>query len=88
MEQKRKGIIVWMYSLSARKALQNYGVIYYVSRKMKYAIMYVNKASLDKTIEKISKLRSVKSVELSHRDEIDMNFEEKIGHIKEMKEEE
>lgn len=88
MEQKRKGIVVWMYSLSARKALQNYGVIYYISRKMKYAVMYVNKSNLEKTMEKISKLRSVKSVELSYRDEVDMNFEEKIGHISEIEEDE
>lgn len=87
MEQKRKGIVVWLYSLSARKALQNYGVIYYVSRKMKYAVMYINTSNMQKTLNKISKLRSVKSVELSHRDEIDMNFEERIGQVKEIENE-
>ncbi|GKQ42817.1 hypothetical protein RD055328_07400 [Companilactobacillus sp. RD055328] len=79
MEQLRKGLIIWMYSLRGQKSLKNLGNVYYVSKKMKYAVMYVDKKNLEATIEKISKMRFVKKVELSLRDEIDMDFETKIG---------
>lgn len=79
MEHLRKGIIVWMYSLRGQKALKNFGSIYYVSKKMKYAVMYVDKKDLDDIVKKVSKMRFVKKVELSFRDEVDMNFEAKIG---------
>ncbi|MGR3741922.1 YlbG family protein [Companilactobacillus sp. DQM5] len=75
----RKGLIIWLYSLRGQKELRKFGNIYYISKKMKYVIMYIDKNDIDKVVNKVSRMKFVKKVEFSYRDEIDMNFEEKIG---------
>ncbi|MDO1605305.1 YlbG family protein [Lactobacillus sp. YT155] len=75
----RKGLIVWMYSLRGQKELKKFGNIYYISKRMKYAVMYVDMKDLDKAVDKISRMKFVKKVEFSYRDEIDMDFEARIG---------
>ena len=40
--QKRRGLIVWVYSLRQLKNLRRFGFVHYVSRKMKYVVMYLN----------------------------------------------
>nr|WP_028789382.1 YlbG family protein [Tetragenococcus muriaticus] len=77
--QKRRGLIVWVYSLKQLKNLRRYGFVHYVSQKMKYIVLYVNEEDTQKSIEKLNRLHFVRSVDISHRPDIDMNFAEKIG---------
>ena len=77
--QKRRGIVVWVYSLRQVKNLRRFGFIHYVSRKMKYVMMYVNEEKVEEAVEKITRLHFVREVDLSHRPDIEMNFAEKIG---------
>lgn len=78
----RQEVIVWLYSAKKIKPIQKYGYIYYVSSKMKYAVVYINKASMDATMRKIEKLHFVRSVELSPRNTINMNFDEVLPNLK------
>lgn len=82
MFNKRKGIIIWLYSLRGFKALKRFGNIYYVSKRMKYVVLYTDAEKVDDIIQKISSLRVVKNVEISHRDELDVDFKNKIGASK------
>ena len=77
--QKRRGVVVKVYSLRQIKNLRRFGFIHYVSRKMKYVMMYVNEEKIEEAVEKISRLHFVREVEISYRPDIEMNFAEKIG---------
>lgn len=76
---KRRGIIVWVYSLKQLKNLKKFGLLHYVSRRMKYVVLYLNEETFEQTQERIQKLHFVRRVEPSYRPDIEMNFAEKIG---------
>ncbi|MEO1770710.1 YlbG family protein [Candidatus Enterococcus ferrettii] len=77
--QKRRGIVVWVYSLKQLKTLKRYGLIHYVSRKMKYVVIYVNEEALEESEEKLQALHFVRQVERSYRPDVEMNFADRIG---------
>ncbi|KAF1296889.1 hypothetical protein BAU15_14390 [Enterococcus sp. JM4C] len=77
--QKRRGIIVWVYSLKQLKNLKRFGLVHYVSRKMKYVVLYLNEETFDYSEEKIKKLHFVRKVERSYRPDVEMNFADRIG---------
>lgn len=77
--QKRRGLIVWVYSLRQLKNLRRFGLIHFVSSKMKYVVLYVNEEDVEATLEKINKLHFVREVDVSHRPDIEMDFADKIG---------
>ncbi|MHC5267652.1 YlbG family protein [Enterococcus sp. LJL98] len=77
--QKRRGLIVWVYSLRQLKNLRRFGLIHFVSNKMKYVVLYINEEKVADTLEKIERLHFVRAVEVSYRPDIEMNFGEKIG---------
>ncbi|MFD1484290.1 YlbG family protein [Lacticaseibacillus baoqingensis] len=66
----RIGLVVWVYSLKQIRALRHYGTVMYVSKKMKYAYLYLDQADLEATMAKLEKLRFVRAVEPSHRPEL------------------
>lgn len=77
--QKRRCLVVWVYSLKQLKTLKRYGLIHYVSRKMKYVVIYMNEEAIQASEEKINGLHFVRKVERSYRPDVEMNFAEKIG---------
>ena len=77
--QKRRGIIVWVYSLKQLKTLKRYGLVHFVSRKMKYVVLYVNEETVEEVEEKLQTLHFVRNVERSYRPDIEMNFADRIG---------
>lgn len=78
-EQKRRALIVWVYSLKQLKNLRRHGLIHYVSNRMKYVVLYVNEEDVELAEEKIGKLHFVRKVERSYRPDIAMNFADRIG---------
>lgn len=72
---KRKGIVVWVYSLKQVLNLKKFGTIHYQSRKMNYVILYTDDVDIKSKIASIQRLHFVRHVEVSHMDEIDMTFE-------------
>ena len=83
----RRGLIVWVYSLKQLKNLRRFGYVHHVSRKMKYVVLYVDDIDIETTISRIEKLFFVRSVEISMRPDINMNFDNRLGN-KDMKSEE
>lgn len=85
---ERQGIIVWVYSLKHMKTLKRQGMIHYVSKKMKYVVLYVNRADIDAVEKKLNTFHFVRKVERSHRPEIDMNFDHVLQELSEENKEE
>lgn len=77
--KKRRCLIIWVYSLKQLKTLKRYGLVHYVSRKMKYVVVYMNEDEIELAEPKISGLHFVRKVERSYRPDVEMNFAEKIG---------
>ena len=77
--KKRRGLIVWVYSLRQLKNLRRFGFVHYVSRKMKYVVMYLNEEDYEMKKNKIEQFHFVRQVEPSYRPDVEMNFAEKIG---------
>lgn len=72
---ERQGIIVWVYTLRQLKNLKRIGYIHYVSDRMKYVVLYVNKDEVEKKISHLNNLHFVRRAEISPRPEIDMTFQ-------------
>lgn len=71
---ERTGLIVWTRELRSTKAFEKVGNVHYVSRKMKYVVLYVNAAEAEEIIAQLQKLPFVKSVERSLRGEIPTEY--------------
>ena len=63
--------------LKTIKESEKFGLLHYVSRRMKYVVLYLNEETLEETEERIRKLHFVRNVERSYRPDIEMNFAEK-----------
>jgi uncharacterized protein YlbG (UPF0298 family) len=71
---ERAGVVVWLRDYKRAKALEQHGVVHYVSRKMRYAILYVNADQAEDVISKVKRLPYVKSAERSYRTEIKTDY--------------
>lgn len=77
--QPRRSVVVWVYSLKQLKNLKRFGFIQYVSKKMKYVLIYMNEEKLDEALEKLNRLHFVRHVEKSYRPDVEVDFSDKIG---------
>lgn len=78
MINERQGLIVWVKSLRNIKNLRKYGNLHYVSKKMKYAVIYCDKSEAENITEKLLALGFVKSVEPSLKDTLKTEFDGNI----------
>lgn len=78
----RTGLIVWLNSKRSVKRLMNFGLLHYVSKKMDYAIIYVDTKKLEQTMERLKKEKYVKSVEESHMRDLPINYDDVLGDMK------
>lgn len=72
----RQELIVYLYSSRKVYPLKKYGFLYYISHRMRYAIMYVDAKMVDQSIKQIERLPFVKSVEKSEQAKLNMDFDE------------
>lgn len=75
---QRQGLIVWLYTLKHLKSIRKYGHVHYISKKLKYVVLYVDADQAIQTAEQLERYHFVRQVEQSHRDEIDMSFKDSI----------
>ncbi|MDN6626671.1 MAG: YlbG family protein [Pisciglobus halotolerans] len=78
---ERQGIIIWVYTLKPLKQLKRFGLIHYVSKKMKYVLLYVDQTGIEETMKTLNKLHFVRKTEVSHRPEISMKFDHILEEI-------
>lgn len=74
---QRQGIIVWLYSLKTAKNLRRYGNVHYISKRLKYAVLYCDMSETESIMEKLKGLSWVKRVEPSYRPFLKTEFENK-----------
>jgi uncharacterized protein YlbG (UPF0298 family) len=72
----RIGLIVWMRSLKQVKILKKFGNVHYVSKKMKYVVLYCDADHVDEMINRLSSANYVKSVQKSLKPYIKTEFED------------
>jgi len=71
----RQGIIVWVHSLKHVKQLKRFGNIHYVSKKLKYIVIYMDMDKIDDAVDRIKSLSFVKKVDLSYKPFLKTEFE-------------
>jgi len=72
---QRQGIIVWLFSLKQAKMLRRYGNVHYISKRLKYVVLYTNQSEVESLMEKISAHSFVKKVEPSYKPFLKLEFE-------------
>ncbi len=83
MINERIGLSVWLYSLKHIRNLRRFGNIIYVSRRMKYVILYCRRQELDSTIERLQSYSFVKEVQPSLKPYLKTEYEKTRHHEKE-----
>ncbi len=78
MIPERTGLIVWVQHLKSVKRLERLGTIHYVSRRMKYVVLYTNKDQESKVIAQMQKWNFVKKIEKSYRSEIKTEYDSNV----------
>ncbi|MBW8348656.1 YlbG family protein [Bacillus sp. IITD106] len=71
----RQGLIVWLFSLKNAKALRRFGNVHYISKRMKYVVLYCAQDEAESLAEKLSSMPFVKKVELSYKPFLKTEFE-------------
>lgn len=83
----KQGLIVYLYSIKQVKNLKNFGSVTYVSKKMRYAMLYIDQdEKTEEAIKNISSQRYVKHVVISKINTLEdkilaLNTEESIFKV-------
>jgi len=72
---QRQGLVIWLYSLKHAKMLRRFGNVHYVSKKLKYVVLYCNLDDIDEIMGKLSSFSFVKKVEPSYKPFLKMEYE-------------
>jgi uncharacterized protein YlbG (UPF0298 family) len=72
---QRQGLVVWLYSLKQAKMLRRFGNVHFVSKKLKYVVLYCNQDELNGIMEKLNSFSFVKKVEPSYKPFLNVEFE-------------
>ncbi|UQS86464.1 YlbG family protein [Nicoliella spurrieriana] len=72
--KNRIGLIVYVYSAKQSRFLKKYGILDYVSKRMHYAIIYVDADLADDKVAELKKLKSVRNVEKSPLMDLSTSF--------------
>lgn len=72
---RRQGLVVWFKHKKNLRQIKRYGHLIYVSRRMKYAVLYVNQDEIEEIELKLKKLPFVRKTDRSYRPFVSTNFE-------------
>jgi len=72
---KRQGLVIWFQHMKNLKHIKRYGNLVYVSRKHKYAIVYVNQDQVETAEQKLLRHSFVSKVDRSCKPFIRTDFE-------------
>ncbi|WP_085992493.1 YlbG family protein [Oceanobacillus senegalensis] len=75
MRTERQGLVVWFHQMKNLKQIKRFGHLIYASKKLKYAIIYVNQVDIDHIKTRLLKLPFVSKVEKSYKPYIRTDFE-------------
>ncbi|RCW70821.1 YlbG family protein [Saliterribacillus persicus] len=75
MMVNRQALVVWFHQMKNVKHLKKYGHLIHASKKLKYAIIYVNQEEIEESKMKLEKLSYVTRVDFSYKPFIKTEFE-------------
>ncbi|MCI1857606.1 MAG: YlbG family protein [Sporolactobacillus sp.] len=70
----RDGLIIWMYNTKYIRILRRYGYVHYVSKKMKYAVLYCNHDAAHTVVDQLKRLKFVRQIDYSHLQEVPTTY--------------
>jgi len=74
---KRQGLIVWFQHRRNVNKIKRYGHLIYTSKKLKYAVLYVDQEEIEYLEDQLLKFPFIKKIERSQKPCIRTNFEKK-----------
>lgn len=75
---KRQGLIVWFRQMKNIKQLKRHGHLISVSRKLRYAVIYVDQDQVADRVSRLERLPFVKKVDRSLKPFINQEFDNTI----------
>ncbi|WP_428908758.1 YlbG family protein [Niallia sp. Krafla_26] len=75
MLSQRQGLIVWLNSIKQAKMLRRFGNVHFVSKRLKYAVLYCNQDDIEDLIVKLKAFSFVKKVEPSYKPFLKIEYE-------------
>jgi uncharacterized protein YlbG (UPF0298 family) len=75
MRTERQGIIVWFQHSKNIKQLKRFGHLLYTSKKLKYAVIYVDQSNLEDIETKLLKYPYISRVDRSYKPFIRTEYE-------------
>lgn len=78
MRMQRQGLIVWFQHMKNIKHIKRQGHLVYVSKKLKYAVLYVNQTDIESVEKKLLKYAFVSKIDRSQKPFIETNYENAI----------
>lgn len=71
----RQGVIIYLHHLRQAKSFRKFGHVHYISRRMKYVVLYCDQVEVDAVIRKVEQLPAVKKVIPSYRPFLKTEYE-------------
>ncbi len=71
----RQGIVVYLHHLKQAKSLRKFGHVHYISKRMKYVVLYCDMEDVESTISKLERLSAVRKVLPSQRPFVSTEYE-------------
>ncbi|RLL45218.1 DUF2129 domain-containing protein [Oceanobacillus piezotolerans] len=75
MRTNRQGLVVWFQHMKNLKQIKRFGNLIYASKKLKYAIIYVNQSDVNQVENKLNRLPFVLKIEHSYKPFVRTDFE-------------
>lgn len=75
MLSQRQGLIVWLNSIKQAKMLRKFGNVHYVSKRLKYVVLYCDQKDIEELTVKLKTFSFVKKVEPSYKPFLKIEFE-------------
>ncbi len=72
---QRQGLVIWLYSLKHAKMLRRFGNVHFVSKKLKYVVLYCNQEDIQEIMDKLDSFSFVKKVEPSYKPFLKLEYE-------------
>lgn len=72
---QRQGIVVYLHSLKHVKTLRRLGNVHYVSKRLKYVIIYLNIEEVEGALARLNKLNYVKKTDVSYKPYVSTEFD-------------
>lgn len=78
MRTKRQGLVVWFQHKKNIKQIKRFGHLIYASKRMKYAVIYVNQDEIEDIEASMEKLPYIIKVDRSYKPFVKMDYENAV----------